>query len=161
RRAWPLASAIRPRSCRRSIAEFPEPMGLVRPTPPPYDPLKWVELPFRERARLACQAWALQGYGTPLFAYALHLVKIVFYIGVWIAFCRCPPGMGRLSTIGDWCWSPVAFQKAILWSMLFEGLGLGCGFGPLTGRYHPPVGGFLYFLRPGTTKLPFVPRLPL
>ena len=45
--------------------------------------------------------------------------------------------------------------------MLFEGLGLGCGSGPLTGRYLPPFGGFLYFLRPGTTKLPFFPRLPL
>ena len=31
--------------------------------------------------------------------------------------------------------------------MLFEILGLGCGSGPLTGRYFPPVGGFLYFLR--------------
>ncbi len=37
--------------------------------------------------------------------------------------------------------------------MLFEGLGLGCGSGPLTGRYFPPFGGFLYWLRPGTTKL--------
>ena len=41
--------------------------------------------------------------------------------------------------------------------MLFEVLGLGCGSGPLTGRYFPPIGGFLYFLRPGTTKLPLVP----
>ena len=55
----------------------------------------------------------------------------------------------------------MAFQKAILWSMLFEMLGLGCGSGPLTGRYLPPVGGFLYFLRPGTTKLPLFPALPL
>ena len=55
----------------------------------------------------------------------------------------------------------MAFQKAILWCMLFEGLGLGCGSGPLTGRYAPPVGGFLYFLRPGTTKLPLFPRAPL
>ncbi len=45
--------------------------------------------------------------------------------------------------------------------MLFEGLGLGCGSGPLTGRYFPPVGGFLYFLRPGTTKLPLFSGLPM
>jgi hypothetical protein len=45
--------------------------------------------------------------------------------------------------------------------MLFEGLGLGCGSGPLTGRYYPPLGGFLYWLRPGTTKLPVFPSLPL
>ena len=29
------------------------------------------------------------------------------------------------------------------------------------GRYFPPIGGFLYFLRPGTTKLPLVRGLPL
>jgi len=45
--------------------------------------------------------------------------------------------------------------------MVFEGLGLGCGFGPLTGHYFPPMGGFLHFLRPGTTKLAVFPRLPL
>jgi transmembrane protein DUF3556 len=45
--------------------------------------------------------------------------------------------------------------------LLFEILGLGCGSGPLTGRYFPPLGGFLYFLRVGTTKLPLFPRLPI
>ncbi|MCA9631721.1 MAG: DUF3556 domain-containing protein, partial [Myxococcales bacterium] len=56
---------------------------------------------------------------------------------------------------------PLAFQKAIVWSLLFEGLGLGCGSGPLTGRYFPPLGGALYFLRPGTTKLPLFPGAAL
>jgi hypothetical protein len=45
--------------------------------------------------------------------------------------------------------------------MLFEGLGLGCGSGPLTGRYFPPLGGLLYFLRPGTTKRAFFEGLPI
>jgi hypothetical protein len=63
--------------------------------------------------------------------------------------------------VATWWLHPVAFQKAIVWSMLFEVLGLGCGSGPLTGRYFPPVGGFLYFLRPGTTKLPLFPGVPV
>src|SRR5262249_41165437 len=42
-----------------------------------------------------------------------------------------------------------------------EGLGLGCGSGPLTGRYSPPFGGALYFCRPGTTKAPLFPGLPV
>jgi hypothetical protein len=88
-------------------------------------------------------------------------VKLALYAGAWVLFCKTTPGLGELARIGDWWLHPIAFQKAILWSMLFEGLGLGCGFGPLTGRYAPPVGGFLYFLRPGTTKLPLAPRLPL
>jgi hypothetical protein len=48
-----------------------------------------------------------------------------------------------------------------VWSLLFEMLGFGCGSGPLTARYMPPVGGFLYFLRPGTIKLPLFPGVPL
>src|SRR6185295_10066684 len=83
------------------------------------------------------------------------------FVGAWLVFCSFSPGLGGLATIGQWWLSPIAFQKAILWSMLFEGLGLGCGFGPLSARYMPPVGGFLYFLRPGTLKLARFPRLPL
>src|SRR6185369_225356 len=70
-------------------------------------------------------------------------------------------GMGRLAEIGSWGLEREAFVKAILWSMLFESLGLGCGSGPLTGRYVPPIGGALYFLRPGTTKLPVFEGAPI
>jgi hypothetical protein len=134
---------------------------LLRPVLPPYDPLEWVKRPFLERARMVCEAWALQGYGTPVVIYAAYAVKLALYAGAWLLFCRTTPGLGELASIGEWWLHPIAFQKAILWSMLFEGLGLGCGSGPLTGRYAPPVGGFLYFLRPGTTKLALAPRLPL
>jgi hypothetical protein len=33
--------------------------------------------------------------------------------------------------------------------------------GPMNARFHPPLGGFLHFLRPGTTKLPLLPGRPL
>src|SRR6187402_3852881 len=110
---------------------------------------------------MVCAAWALQGYGTPLAVYALYAFKVLFYVAGWWLSCSFTPGLGGLADIGAWWLHPVAFQKAILWSLLFEVLGLGCGSGPLTGRYLPPVGGFLYFLRPGTTKLPLRVRLPL
>ena len=136
-------------------------MSLLSPTPVPYDALAWVKKPFPERARMVCEAWALQGYGSPPLIYLVHALKIALYVGVWIAFCSLSPTLGGLTTIGRWWLLPVAFEKAILWSMMFEGLGLGCGFGPLTGRYFPPLGGVLYFVRPGTTKLAVFPRLPV
>jgi hypothetical protein len=136
-------------------------MGLLDPTPPPYDPLKWEREPFTERARQACQAWAVQGYGTPVAVYVVYVVKVLFYVGMWALFCSYTPGLGDLRTISQWWLDPVAFQKAIVWSLLFEILGFGCGSGPLTARYMPPIGGFLYFLRPGTTKLPLFPGVPL
>lgn len=116
-------------------------------------------MPLEERARRVCQAWAIQGYGTPIAAYLAYAIKVALYIAAWVGFCTFTPGF-HWATISEWWLSGIAFQKAILWSMLFEGLGFGCGSGPLTGRYFPPVGGFLYFLRPGTTKLPILDRIP-
>jgi hypothetical protein len=136
-------------------------MGLLDPIPPPYDALAWVKKPLAERARMVCEAWAMQGYGSPSGVYVAYLLKVVLYVGGWVLFCNVSPALGGLSTIASWWLHPVAFQKAIVWSLLFEVLGLGCGSGPLTGRYFPPFGGFLYFLRPGTTKLPLFPGLPL
>jgi len=136
-------------------------MGLLDPTPPPYAPLEWIKKPLAERARMACEAWAAQGYGAPIGIYGVYLFKVALYILGWALFCGTSPELGGIGTIAAWWLHPIAFQKAILWSMLFEVLGLGCGSGPLTARYFPPVGGFLYFLRPGTTKLPFFPGAPV
>lgn len=132
-------------------------MSFLAPTPPPYDALEWLTLPFPERVRRVCQAWALQGYGAPLAIYFVYAIKIGLYVLGWALFCGAGTPAFTLGTIDAWWLHPLAFQKAILWSMLFEVVGLGCGSGPLTGRYMPPLGGALYFLRPGTTKLPYFP----
>jgi hypothetical protein len=133
----------------------------LKPIPPPYDPLEWAKRPFAEKSRLVCSAWAMQGYGTPIAVYFLYLFKIALYVYGWLFFCSFTPGMERATEIAQWWLRPEAFQKAILWSMWFEIVGLGCGSGPLTGRYLPPLGGALYFLRPGTTKLPVFEGVPI
>jgi hypothetical protein len=136
-------------------------MELPKPSLPPYDIRAWQKEPFPQRMKLVCQAWALQGYGTPWSIYLVYLFKVALYVGGWALFCWLTPGLGGLGSIVSWGFAPIAFQKAVLWSLAFEGLGLGCGSGPLTGRYYPPLGGALYFLRPRTTKLPLFPGLPL
>ena len=133
---------------------------MITPILPEYDIRDWRQRPFPERLRMVCGAWAKQGYGSPLAVYLLYLFKILAYVGAWALACTTTPGRS-LESIASWWSSDEAFAKAIVWTMLFEGLGFGCGSGPLTGRYVPPLGGFLYFLRPGTTKLPFLPGLPL
>ena len=136
-------------------------MSFLRPISPPYDALEWQNKPFAEKSRFVCQAWALQGYGTPVAVYGLYIAKVVFYLGMWSFFCSFTPGLGDPRSISSWWLDPTAFQKLVLWSMVFENLGLGCGSGPLAGRYFPMLGGFLYFLRPGTTKAPLFPGLPI
>lgn len=133
---------------------------MLRPELPPYDIDQWQAAPFPQKLKMVCQAWAAQGYGTPLGIYLVYAAKIAFYIFGWAFFCTFTPGQ-ELGDIGTWWATKTSFTKAILWTMAFEGLGLGCGSGPLTARYVPPVGGALYFLRPGTVKLPFFPGLPL
>src|SRR6266436_3810775 len=133
-------------------------MGLLDPTPPPYAPLEWAKKPLEERGRMVCAAWAMQGYGTPLAVYAVYAIKVALYVAAWLAFCRTSPMLGGPTTIAKWWLHPVAFEKAIVWSMLFEVLGFGCGSGPLTGRYLPPVVAFTHFPRPGTVRLAPFPR---
>lgn len=133
---------------------------MLRPKLPDYDIAGWRAQPLAQRLRMVCAAWALDGYGTPLAIYVLYALKIVAFVAVWALSCARVPGQ-ELADIGSWWASDEAFARAMLWTMLFEGLGLGCGSGPLTGRYVPPVGGALYFLRPGTTKLPLLRALPL
>ena len=134
---------------------------MINPKSPPYDALEWDKMPFALKTRLVCQAWAIQGYGSPPSVYLLYALKLLFYIYGWTFFCSFTPGLGEIGAFRSWWFHPIAFQKAIVWSMLFEVMGLGCGSGPLTGRYLPPIGGFTYFLRPGTTRLPYFENAPL
>ena len=135
--------------------------ALLSPVAPPYDALEWEKRPFAQRCKLACEAWALQGYGSPLSVVLAYVLKVGLLFAAWLVFCGASPSLGSVAELGRWWLEPLAFQKAILWCLCFESLGLGCGSGPLTGRYLPPVGGFLYFLRPGTTKRALFPSLPL
>lgn len=135
--------------------------ALLAPLLPEYDIDEWRKKPFVERLKLVCASWALQGYGSPWGVYFVYALKIAAYVFGWIFFVGFTPGLGSLANIGEWWSVPIVFQKAVIWSMAFEAIGLGCGSGPLTGRYMPPMGGILYFLRPGTTKMPFFPGVPL
>ena len=121
---------------------------------PPYEPERLLGAPFPERVRLVCRTWAAQVQPTPRIVMAMYWAKyLLLYVGGWAFFVSWSPGAGAFAA--------VAFQKAILWSICYELLGFGCGMGPMNARFNPPLGGFLHFLRPGTTKLPLLPGLPV
>ena len=136
-------------------------MGAMDPILPDFDIEEWKKKPWPERLKMACQDWVTRGYGTPMPVYLFYVFKVLLYIWAWSWFCSFTPGLGSLSNIGEWWAEPIAFQKAVLWSLLFEVSGLGCASGPLAGRYNPPIGGALHFLRPGTLKLPLFRGAPL
>ncbi len=137
-------------------------MAAADPDLPPYDPQRILSAPFPERVRLACRTWASQVNPTPFIVVVMYWVKyFLLYIGGWAFFVSFNGDYPGFSSPGAWAFTGVAFQKAILWSLLYEIAGLGCSSGPMNARFSPPIGGFLYFLRPGTTKLSLVPGLPV
>lgn len=138
-------------------------MGLLDPAPPPFEVEEWRARPHLERIKPLAQDWALNGFGTPPVVYLLYIVKLVVYAGGGLLLIAATSDtLGGLGSIGDWWTQPVVFQKAVVWTMLWEALGLGAGSLPLTLRFSPMIGGVLYWLRPGTTRLPPWPeRVPL
>lgn len=105
--------------------------------------------------------WAEVGFGTPVVLHLCYVVKIGLYVlGGWL-FALTTTGIDGFTAVGTWWSEPIVFQKVVLFTMLFEVVGLGCGFGPLNNRFFPPMGSILYWLRPGTIRLPPWPdRVP-
>src|SRR5215218_6484757 len=136
-------------------------MGLLDPAPPPFEVEEWRRLPHLQRIKPLAQEWALNGFGTPVAVYFLYVAKVLLYAGGGLLLIAATSDVGGLGSLGAWWTQPIVFQKAVIWTMLWELLGLGAGSLPLTLRFSPMVGGFLYWLRPGTTRLPPWPeRLP-
>jgi hypothetical protein len=132
-------------------------MGFMSPELPDVDHDTWQAQPRATRLQVVTRHWAEHGFGTPYAVYLLYLIKIALYVAVPAWVISLTPGLGGLSQIGDWWTQPIVYQKVIVFTLLFEVLGLGCGSGPLTGRFWPPIGGFLYWLRPNTIRLPAWP----
>ncbi|MEE3065608.1 MAG: DUF3556 domain-containing protein [Actinomycetota bacterium] len=137
-------------------------MGFIKPNLPVVDLAEWSKLPRAQRIIPMQRHVAENGFGTPLIMHLMYGVKIALYIlGGWF-FGWCTTGIGGFGDVRTWWSEPIVFQKAVLFTMLFEVVGLGCCFGPLAGRYFPPMGSILYWLRPGTIRLPPWPkRVPL
>ncbi|CRZ16897.1 DUF3556 domain-containing protein [Mycolicibacterium neworleansense] len=136
-------------------------MGFLRPNLPVVDVAEWSKGTHAERIVPMARHIAENGFGTPLVMPLMYGVKIVLYVlGAWL-FALSTRGIDGFTNVVSWWSEPIVFQKAVLYTMLFEVVGLGCCFGPMAGRYFPPMGSILYWLRPGTVRLPPWPdRLP-
>jgi hypothetical protein len=129
---------------------------------PPYEMSEVLAQPYAERTRLLARSWAAQVNPNPLGVLAAYWLKyFLVFAGGWAFFCSFSAGYAGFLPLGSWAFSAAAFQKAILWALFYELAGFGCSSGPMNARFWPPLGGFLHFLRPGTTKLPLFPGVPV
>ena len=129
-------------------------MGFITPDLPDVDPETWHTRSAADRMQVVTRHWVEHGFGTPSAIYLLYVVKMAAYAAGAAAVISMTQGLGGLADIAVWWTQPIVYQKLIVFTLLFEVLGLGCGSGPLTARFWPPVGGFLYWLRPKTIRLP-------
>jgi hypothetical protein len=137
-------------------------MGFLKQDAPVVDYEEWSKGSRAEKIKPMARHWAEVGFGTPVVLHLFYIVKILLYIlGGWL-FALATKGIDGFTNVGQWWSEPIVFQKVVLYTMLFEVVGLGCGFGPLNNRFFPPMGSILYWLRPGTIRLPPWPsRIPL
>ena len=137
-------------------------MGFLKQDAPVVDYAEWSKGTRAERIVPMARHWAEVGFGTPVVMHLFYVVKIALYIlGAWLIVLTTA-GIDGFTNISSWYAEPIVYQKVVLYTMLFEVVGLGCGFGPLNNRFFPPMGSILYWLRPNTIRLPPWPsRVPL
>ena len=139
-------------------------MGFLKQETPQIDFEEWSKGTRAEKIIPMARHWAEVGFGTPVLLHLFYVVKIALYIlGAWL-LALTTEGLGGIdgfTNVAHWYAEPIVFEKVVLYTMLFEVVGLGCGFGPLNNRFFPPLGSILYWLRPGTIRLPPWPgRIP-
>ncbi|MDQ2626083.1 MAG: DUF3556 domain-containing protein [Actinomycetota bacterium] len=137
-------------------------MGFLKPELPVVDFAEWSKGSRSEKIRPMARHWAEVGFGTPVVLHLFYVVKIALYVlGAWLV-ALSTTGIDGFTEVRQWWSEPIVFEKLVLYTMLFEVIGLGCGFGPLNNRFFPPMGSILYWLRPNTIRLPPWPRrIPL
>ncbi|MEU6815406.1 DUF3556 domain-containing protein [Streptomyces sp. NPDC046860] len=137
-------------------------MGFMKPRLIPVDAGTYRTLPRRDRLQVLTRHWVEHGFGSPAAVYLFYVVKCALYIGGAALVISPTPGLGPVTEVASWWSEPVVYQKLIVFTLLWEVTGLGCGSGPLSSRFLPPIGSALYWLRPGTVRLPPWPgRVPL
>jgi len=119
-------------------------------------PMELSAMTAQAKYRTACTSWALEGFGVPA-VHGYYVIKaIVYLLGFWLCQRRHAGHTGFTKLfLKDMTFRQDAFRRLVLYNLLFEVLGFGCGSGPLTARFLPPHTAWFHFLCPGTIKLPF------
>lgn len=129
-------------------------MGFIKPDFPDVDPDTFLARPLMERVRILGLDWAENGFGSPKLVHCIYLVKVfVFYAIGGIAVATLTSDLPAFWHVSQWWDQPIVYQKAILWTMLVEAIGIAGSWGPLAGKVKPMTGGILFWTRPRTIRL--------
>ncbi|MBJ7336063.1 DUF3556 domain-containing protein [Mycolicibacterium sp.] len=129
-------------------------MGFMKPDLPDVDPDTFLQLPLMERTRVLALNWAENGFGSPKMVHTVYIAKLVLlYAFGGILIATLTSGLPAFWHVLQWWNQPIVYQKAILWTVLLEVIGVAGSWGPLAGKVKPMTGGILFWARPGTIRL--------
>ncbi|WP_108667282.1 DUF3556 domain-containing protein [Euzebya rosea] len=129
-------------------------MGFRTADMPPVDPAEYESMPFMDRMRMLATHWVEYGFGGPKQMHMLYVYKLLFYVvaGVLVVGATTP-GLS-LVDLGGWWGEPIVYEKLIVWTLLFEVTGYASSSGPLAFKFAPFTGGWRYWTRRNTLRLP-------
>jgi hypothetical protein len=127
--------------------------------PLPVDMKSWERLSRAERIRPLARDWVENGAGAPSPIYILYIFKIIAFVVGGLFVLAATPGIGGVTEVAGWWGEPIVYQKLIILIWIFEMMGLGGSFGPLTFKFLPPLVAPLHWFRPGTIRQPPWPRV--
>jgi hypothetical protein len=129
-------------------------MGFKTPDFPPVDPETFLGRPLMERTKALALHWVEFGFGTPKVIHTIYLVKMTL---LWFAagalIVSWTSGVGPVWQLASWWNEPIVYQKAVVWTLLLETIGIAGSWGPLAGKFKPMTGGIRYWARAGTIRL--------
>src|ERR1700759_2227386 len=129
-------------------------MGFTKPDCPDVDPAELLAKPLMERMRILALNWAENGFGSPRMIHVIYIAKLVlFYTLGGVLVATLTSGLPAFWHVDQWWNQPIVYQKAILWTVLLEAIGVAGSWGPLAGKVKPMTGGILFWARPGTIRL--------
>jgi len=134
-------------------------MPMLTPPPLPVDVESWKHLPRHEKIRPLAQNWVENGVGAPAPIYVLYVLKLIAFTAGGLIILAATPGIGGVTDVADWWHEPIVYQKLVILIWIFEMMGLGGSFGPLTFKFLPPLVAPLHWFRPGTIRQPPWPRV--
>ncbi|MBS9372165.1 DUF3556 domain-containing protein [Rhodococcus sp. B50] len=134
-------------------------MGFKTADMPPVDPATYDDMPFMERMRVLATHWAEYGFGGPKQMHMLYVYKLIFYILGGVAVVGITtPGLS-FGDFAGWWGEPIVYQKLMVWTILFEITGYASSSGPLAFKFKPFTGGWRYWTRRDTLRLPPWPKV--
>src|SRR5271166_2672030 len=136
-------------------------MGFTKPDLPDVDPDTFMQQPLMQRMRVLALHWVERGFGTPRMVHTIYIVKLLFfYILGGVVVATTTSRLPAFWHVAQWWNQPIVYEKAVLWTVLLETIGVAGSWGPLAGKFKPMTGGIRFWARTGTIRLRPWKRVP-